>query len=193
MGDHIGRNFLRVDSGADHPGSVSRRLADALMARLVTPSDRVVQRTALEGLPVITGAWVAASFADGDRSALALSDVLVDELLAADELILVAPVYNFGVPAAMKAWIDQVVRAGRTFRITQDGAVGLVDIARAWIVTASGGTPIGSEVDFNTTYLNAILGFIGVRHIEVIAAEMLQAQGEVAVTRALAAIDLALT
>lgn len=193
MGDHIGRNFLRVDSGADHPGSVSRRLADALMARLVTSSDHVVQRTALEGLPVITGAWVAASFADGDRSALALSDVLVDELLAADELILVAPVYNFGVPAAMKAWIDQVVRAGRTFRITQDGAVGLVDIARAWIVTASGGTPIGSEVDFNTTYLRAILGFIGVRHIEVIAAEMLQAQGEVAVTRALAAIDLALT
>ena len=55
-----------------------------------------------------------------------MSDVLVEELLSADELVLVAPIYNFGVPAALKAWIDQVVRAGRTFRFTATGPVGLV-------------------------------------------------------------------
>jgi FMN-dependent NADH-azoreductase len=151
-----------------------------------------VQRTALEGLPVVTGAWVAASFAGGDPTALALSDVLVDELLQADELVLVAPVYNLGIPAAMKAWIDQVVRAGRTFRFTAEGPVGLTSIQRAWIVTASSSTPIGSPYDFNTTYLRAILGFIGIHDIEVIAADMLQSEGEASAQRALDAIDTAL-
>ena len=191
MSDHTGRTILRVDSGADHAGSVSRALADALVAKLAGPADTVVRRTALEGLPVVTGAWVGAAFADGDRSALAISDLLVDELLAADELVLVAPVYNFGIPAAMKAWIDQVVRAGRTFRFTSEGVVGLVDLARAWVVTASGSTPVGSAYDFNTTYLRAVLGFIGVRQVEVIAADMLQIDGEAAIARAHAAIDLA--
>jgi FMN-dependent NADH-azoreductase len=192
MDDGRGRAVLRIDSGADHPDSVSRRLADALMARLVGPDDTVVQRTALEGLPVVTGAWVAASFAGGDPTALALSDVLVDELLEADELVLVAPVYNLGIPAAMKAWIDQVVRAGRTFRFTAEGPEGLTSIQRAWIVTASASTPIGSPFDFNTTYLRAILGFIGIDHIEVIAADMLQTEGESAAQRGLEAIDTAL-
>ncbi|MGD9703037.1 MAG: FMN-dependent NADH-azoreductase [Acidimicrobiia bacterium] len=186
-----GRIILRVDSGADHPGSVSRRLADELQRRIVGPDDVLVRRAATEGLPVVTGAWVAASFADGDPAALAMSDELVDELLSADELVLVAPVYNFGIPAAMKAWIDQVVRAGRTFRFTDRGPVGLLPAERAWIVTASAGTPIGSEIDFNTTYLRAILGFIGVSDIRVIAAEQLQANGESAVARALEALDAA--
>lgn len=178
------RVVLRVDSGADHPGSVSRRLADELTNRIVAPSDVLVRRAASEGLPVVSGAWVAASFGDGDRAVLAASDELVDELLAADELVLVAPVYNFGVPAAMKAWIDQVVRAGRTFQFTADGPIGLVTAQRAWIVTASGGTPIGSEIDFNTTYLRAILGFLGIADVRIIAAEQLQAFGEAAVARA---------
>ena len=123
---HDARVVLRIDSGADHPGSVSRRLADELLGRIARPGDVLIRRAATEGLPVVTGAWVAASFADGDRSALAMSDELVDELLSADELVLVAPVYNFGIPAAMKAWIDQVVRAGRTFRFTEQGPVGLL-------------------------------------------------------------------
>lgn len=191
VSDATSRNILRVDSGADHPGSVSRRLADHLLSRLAGPDDRVVRRTALEGLPVVTGAWVAASFADGDRSALALSDALIDELLDADELVLVAPVYNFGVPAAMKAWIDQVARAGRTFRFTENGPVGLTGIDRAWVVTASAGTPVGSEMDFNTTYLRTVLGFLGIRDVRVVAADLLQTRGEAAITDAVAAIDAA--
>jgi FMN-dependent NADH-azoreductase len=180
-----GRTLLRVDSGAEHGASVSRSLADELMRRIVGPDDVVVHRAAAEGLPVVTGAWVAASFADGDPTALAFSDELVDELLAADELVLVAPVYNFGVPAAMKAWIDQVVRAGRTFKFTENGPVGLVPAQRAWIVTASGGTPIGSELDFNTTYLRTVLGFIGITDVRIIAAEQQQVHGEAALERAL--------
>lgn len=184
-----GRTLLRIDSGADHPGSVSRRLADALLSRLVGPEDVVVQRAATEGLPVVTGAWVEAAFAKGDAAALAFSDVLVDELLRADELVLVAPIYNFGIPAAMKAWIDQVVRAGRTFRFTPTGPEGLLAMQRAWIVTASGATPVGSEFDFNTTYLRTILSFIGVRDVRVIAADSLQTQGEQSLRRAFEAIE----
>ena len=187
-----GRTILRVDSGADHPGSVSRRLADELLSRIAGPDDVVVRRAAMEGLPVVTGAWVAAAFAQGDASALAESDVLVDELLAADELVLVAPVYNFGVPAAMKAWIDQVVRAGRTFRFTEQGPIGLVPAQRAWIVTASAGTELGSQYDFNTTYLRAILGFIGVTDVRIVGAMQLQMHGESAVEGAMATIDAAL-
>jgi len=187
----VGRTILRIDSGADHAGSISRRLADALTARLLGPSDRLVQRAATEGLPVVTGAWVHAAFAEGDASALAFSEVLVEELLGADELVLVAPFYNFGIPAAMKAWIDQVVRAGRTFRLSAAGPEGLVHTRRAWIVTASGATTIGSEFDFNTTYLRCILAFIGVGDVRVIAAEGVQRGGEQAVERALAQIEAA--
>ncbi|MEO7399016.1 MAG: NAD(P)H-dependent oxidoreductase [Ilumatobacteraceae bacterium] len=191
MRDHDSRTILRVDSGADYPESVSRHLADELLHRITRPHDVVVRRAAIEGLPVVTGAWVAASFAGGDTAALAFSEVLVDELLAADELVLVAPIYNFGVPAAMKAWIDQVVRAGRTFRFTENGPVGLLKAARAWIVTASAATAVGSEFDFNTTYLRTILGFVGVADVRVIAAEHLQTQREAAIERAMAAMETA--
>lgn len=183
------RTILRVDSGADHPGSVSRKLADELLQRLAGPDDVVVRRHAIEGLSVVTGAWVSAAFAGGDPAHLAASDALVDELLAADEIVLVSPVYNFGVPAAMKAWIDQVVRAGRTFRFTEQGPVGLLKASRAWIVTASGGTEIGSADDFNTTYLRAVLGFIGVSDVRVVAAGRMQVLGESAYTAAVASLD----
>lgn len=178
------RTILRVDSGADHPGSVSRKLADELLVRLCRDGDRVVRRDASVNLPFVSAEWVGAAFAGADPAALALSDELVDELLSAEELVLVAPVYNFGIPAAMKAWVDQVCRAGRTFRFTETGPEGLVGAKRAWIVSASGGTVIGGPADFNTGYLRAVLGFLGVQDVRVIAAEQLQLAGEAAITKA---------
>lgn len=192
MTEELQPSILVVHSGADHPQSVTRLLCNELVAKLASSGVPVVHRTALEGLPVVTGAWVAASFADGDKEALAMSDVLVDELLAATELVLVAPVYNFGVPAAMKAWIDQVVRSDRTFRFTADGVEGLTNVTRAWIVTASGSTPVGSPTDFNTSYLRTVLGFIGITNVEVIAADQLRPLGQAAIDGALASIDAAL-
>jgi len=119
-----------------------------------------------------------------------MSDALVDELLRADELVLVAPVYNFGIPAAMKAWIDQVVRAGRTFRFTAEGPVGLAaSISRAWIVSASGSTEMGSAFDYNTTYLRTVLEFIGISDVRAIGAMQLQLRGEAAFADALADLE----
>jgi FMN-dependent NADH-azoreductase len=179
-----GRTILRIDAGVDHGASVSRMLADNLLQRLVAEGDVVVRRDVSIGVPLVDPAWIAAAFAGADPAALAHSDELVDELMAADELIIVAPVYNFGIPAALKAWIDQVVRAGRTFRLSTAGPEGLLTVRRAWIVTASGGTSIGSQLDFNTPYLRAILGFIGIRDIRIVAADSVRQWGEEAIDRA---------
>ncbi len=166
-----GQVILRVDAGAAHGASVSRAMADELLAEIVGPDDVVVRRDVSTGLPFVDDAWVAAVFADGDPAVLTLSDELINELLAANVLVIVAPIYNFGVPASLKAYIDQVVRVGRTFRYSAAGPEGLLGLDTVWIVTCSGGTPIGSPLDFNTSYLRALFGFIGVTDVRVVAPE----------------------
>lgn len=163
------RIVLRVDSGVDHPASVSRALADELVRRVVGDGDRLVERDVSRGLPFVDVPWVAAAFGDGDHSALALSEELIAELMSAEELVLVAPVYNLGIPATLKTWIDQVVRVGITFRMTPDGPEGLLNLRRAWIVTNSSGTVIGSPLDFNTAYLRTVLHVVGVHDVHIVA------------------------
>lgn len=163
------RVVLRVDAGADHDRSVSRALADDLLTTIAGDDDIVTRRDLTTGIPFVDAPWVAAAFAGGDPAGLATSDQLVAELLRAHELVLVAPIYNLTIPATLKAWIDQVVRGGRTFRFTERGPQGLTSIERAWIVTCSGGTQIGGPLDHHTPYLRAILGFIGVADVRIIA------------------------
>lgn len=184
-------NVLRIDSGANRIGSVSRSLADSLTARLVEDGATVTTREVSGGLPMVDASWVAAVFEGGDPLALVLSDELVAEVLAADSLILVAPMYNFGIPAAMKSWIDQVLRRGRTFRFTAAGSEGLaLNIKKAWIVTATSGVEIGSPQDMLTPYLTAVLRFIGVEDVEVIGAGQSLILGDVSIQRARREIDL---
>jgi FMN-dependent NADH-azoreductase len=111
---------------------------------------------------------------------LALSDVLVDEVLAHDLLVISAPMYNFSIPSGLKAWIDQIVRMGRTFDIIQDNGVAqyqpLVRGKRALIVTSRGGHGFGPEgvnAAFNHAdpLLRTALGFIGIEDVSVVAAE----------------------
>ncbi len=86
---------------------------------------------------------------------------------AADTLVIGLPIYNFGVPAALKAWVDQVARAGVTFRYTETGPKGLLTGKRAIIAVASGGTEAGSDVDFATGYIRHVLGFIGITDVHL--------------------------
>lgn len=168
----MGRSILRVDAGADHVDSITRQLADELVRDLLHEADGdvLVRRDATTGVPLVGREWVAAAFADGDPTHLAISEELIEELMRCDELVLVAPIYNLSIPAALKAWIDQVVRDGRTFHITEDGPQGLAThIRRAWIVTASGGTEVGGALDFNTPYLRTILDFIGIVDVRVVS------------------------
>ncbi len=104
---------------------------------------------------------------------LAGSDALVDELIAADTLVIAVPIYNFGAPATLKAWVDQIARVGRTFQYTEPGPEGLLLGKRTYLVITSGGTKSGSEIDFATGFMQHIFGFIGITDVEIIPADQL--------------------
>lgn len=184
--------LLRLDASARYGDSVSRRLLDRFEDQLRQHHDRVetTVRDVARGLPFVDADWVAANFtAPGQRSAtqrahLAQSDALVAELQAADVVVIGVPVYNFGIPASLKAWIDLVARAGLTFRYTSDGPQGLVTGKKAYLVVASGGVAVGSEVDFASRYLRHMLGFLGITDVEIIGADQLALDAEASVAGA---------
>ncbi|MGD2082914.1 MAG: NAD(P)H-dependent oxidoreductase [Chromatiales bacterium] len=178
---------LRVDASARREGSATRRLGDELLEALRTRHGDLevrVRDLAVESPPAVDAAWVAANATAPEdrtpahRAALAASDALVDELEAADVVVIGMPVYNFGVPAALKAWIDMVARARRTFRYTPNGPEGMLRGKRAYLLMASGGVGVDSAVDFATPYMRHVLGFVGIDAVEVIAADRLVAGAE---------------
>ena len=180
-----------------HPNSISRALGDASSKdswRRV-PYANVVERELAKGLPSIDADWVAANFTDAEArtpaqaSKLTLSDELIDELQEADVVVLTAPVYNFSVPSVLKAWIDHVCRAGRTFRYTANGPQGLLTDKPVYLVMASGGVPFGSPVDFASGYLKQVLRFIGIEDVRLIGAEGVASDAELAKQRALSVLD----
>lgn len=178
MTTHTTLNILAIEASARHEGSISRRLAADLLAALEQRHGdvRITRRDLATGLPLIDEAWVNANFTpDEDRTAehrqvLALSDELVEELQAADVVVIAAPIYNFSVPAVLKAWIDMIARARLTFRYTDSGVEGLLTGKRAYVIVPSGGVPIGSPADFATPYLRHALGFVGIEDVEFIGA-----------------------
>jgi len=168
--------ILRIDASARRTGSVSRDLADKIIARF-GDDITVTTRDLANGLPLIDEEWVGANFtpadarSDDQKAKLALSDDLVAELKAADTIVIGLPIYNFGVPAALKAWVDQVARAGVTFQYSEYGPKGLLDGKRAIVVVASGGTEAGSDIDFATGYIRHVLAFIGITEVDFVAAD----------------------
>ncbi|MEH6660347.1 MAG: NAD(P)H-dependent oxidoreductase [Parasphingorhabdus sp.] len=187
------KNILRVDASARKAGSSSRALTDAVIARLAP--DNIVTRDLTEVLPFVTEDWVGANFTDeserteGQKAELALSDSLVDELVAADTLVIGTPIYNFAVPAALKAWIDLIARARKTFHYTANGPEGLLKDKKAYVLIASGGTEVGSEIDFASGYLRHVLGFVGITDVTIIAADQQMMKGEAALDQALADVS----
>jgi len=187
------QTVLHIDASARTQGSTTRGLTAQIVERL--DADKVIRRDLASPLPLLTEDWVNANFTPADdRNAaqnelLALSDQLVEELKSADTLVIGVPIYNFAVPASLKAWIDLVARAGLTFAYTETGPKGLLEGKRAIIAVASGGTPIGSEVDFATGYLRHVLGFIGITDVEFVAADAMMMDADAAMARAQSAID----
>lgn len=179
-------HILHIDSSARGAPSLTRQAGARLVARLQAdhPGSTVQTRDVAAGLPFVDADWVGANFTDAgartaaQRTVLAGSDALVAELKAADILVIGAPIYNFSIPASLKAWIDQVARARATFRYTAEGPVGLLEGKKAYILVASGGTPIGSDLDFATPYLRHILGFVGISDVEIISARAMIDQAD---------------
>ena len=168
------QTVLHIDSSARFQGSITRELSARIAQRL---GGKILRRDLADSLPQINEAWVGANFTPLDqrdatqRDTLALSDALVAELETADTIVIGVPIYNFGVPTSLKAWIDLVARAGRTFRYSQSGPEGSLTGKRAILVVASGGTQIGSEIDFATPYLRHVLGFLGIEDVEIVTAD----------------------
>ncbi len=182
------RTVLHLDSSARTEGSVTRDLSAQIVSRL--GADTVVRRDLAAPLPLLNGAWIGANFtpadqrSEDDKQLLALSDALVEELKQADTIVIGAPIYNFSVPSTLKAWIDHVARVGVTFRYEETGPIGLLEGKRAIIAVASGGTQAGSDIDFATTYLRHVLGFIGITEVEIVAADAMSIDAEGALAKA---------
>jgi FMN-dependent NADH-azoreductase len=177
------KQILMIEVSPRGTGSASRAVADTLAARLVVryPSAKLIRRDlAAEQLPHLDGTTLRAiatkDVAEAERlkTAARQSDRLTDELLASDLLVIATPMWNFGIPSALKAWIDLVVRPGRTFQYTGGGVLGLAKDKKAILVLASGG--IFTEGpwrpwDFVEPYLRQILGFIGISDVETVRVE----------------------
>jgi FMN-dependent NADH-azoreductase len=171
------QTVLHIDSSARLQGSVSRDLSAQIVAKLAPAT--VIRRDLSQALPFVSEDWMTANFTPADqrdalqRDTLALSDALIGELEAADILVIGVPIYNFGIPAVLKAWADMVARAGVTFRYTQAGPEGLLAGKRAIVAVASGGTKVGSEIDFASGYIRHFLGFLGIEDVQIVAADQL--------------------
>tara|TARA_R110002124_G_scaffold48148_22_gene142502 strand:+ start:5150 stop:5728 length:579 start_codon:yes stop_codon:yes gene_type:complete len=189
------QTILEIQSSARVEGSVTRQLAAEFLS--TANADRVITRELSDGVTLLNGDWIGANFtpvddrSDVQQAVLAESDTLIAEIIAADTLLIAAPIYNFSIPAALKAWIDQICRVGVTFQYTENGPVGLLSGKRAVIVVASGGVPVGSDMDFATSYLRFVLGFVGISDVTIIAADGMNSDDgskmEQAVTAVLAA------
>lgn len=167
--------ILHIDSSAELNTSKSRAASAAAVADLNATT--VIRRDlALDPVPFVDNAWINARLVPGDQQSeadkaiLALSDSLVGELQAADTIVMGVPIYNFGSPAVLKAWMDLVARPQVTFRYESNGPVGLLTGKKAIITAASGGVPIGSPVDHMTAHLKTFLGFLGITDITVVTA-----------------------
>lgn len=189
--------ILQINSSSRFEGSVTRDISAQLTHQLQQRTGlSVVERDLAQGIDFIDEQWVGANFTDpGDRSdeqkaALVLSDTLIEELQQASHIVIAAPIYNFSVPAVLKAWIDQVARARVTFRYTENGPEGLLRGKKAFMVVASGGVPLGSEVDYASTYLRHVMGFLGIDDVTLVNANELQrvANDNIDISKKLAAI-----
>ena len=174
-------NLLVINSSAAREGSVSRELVEFAVDRLLQTSPRMnVVRRDLGANPVPhlttdTLNGVRGSPAnDAERDARALSDALIAELRAADTIVIGAPMYNFGVTTALRAWFDHVLRAGETFSYSSAGPNGLLPGKKVIVIESRGG--LYSEgpakvIDFQEPYLRHLLGFVGITDVTFIHAE----------------------
>jgi FMN-dependent NADH-azoreductase len=166
---------LRIDASARHEGSKSRAWADEIIDALGrTREVQLTRRDLSEPIPQLDQTTLRRfGYLSGEAEetvASELSERLIAELEDADAIVLATPIYNFSVPASLKAWIDLVARARRTFRYGDDGPRGLLADRPVYLVVASGGTRMHAEVDFATPYLQHVLGFLGLRDVRIVDA-----------------------
>jgi FMN-dependent NADH-azoreductase len=180
--EEVQMRLLRIDSSA-RTASVTRQLTARAAEEWKenNPDGDVIHRdlSAIQ-IPPITDDWSAtqleaSKLSPGQRSYLSTSDQLIDELLAADTIVIGAPMYNFSISSPLKAWIDQIVRIGKTIGYGPNGPRGLLEMKKVIVITARGGAyekgTAREAFDFQEPYLRHILGFIGLTDVTFIHAE----------------------
>ena len=181
------KTLLQLNTSLFSSDGQSTRLADEFVAawRARNPGANVVVRNLAEQtVPHLDAERFGAFLAKhGERSAeqqavVDYSDALIAELKRADVLVLGLPMYNFGVPSTLKAYIDHIARAGATFKYTDKGPVGLLTGKKAYVFATRGGLYAGSPLDTQTAYVRDILRFLGIADVEFVYAEGLAIDAE---------------
>jgi len=180
-------HVLIIESSARQQDSVSRQLTQTFINQWKTahPADQITVRDlAVKPVPHLDinllGGWMkpVEQRSDLEQVSLERSNQLTDELLAADVLVMAAPMYNFAIPSTLKAWLDHVLRAGVTFKYTDTGPQGLLSGKRAYVLTARGGIYAGSTADHQEPYLRQVMAFIGIHDVTFIHAEGMNLGGD---------------
>jgi FMN-dependent NADH-azoreductase len=176
-------NMLVIQSSILGNNSKSRQLADQLVSRLTQSDPGMTIRTRDLGatpLPYFDSALIGALFTPADQrtaeqaQAVALADELIAEIAQADQVVFAVPVYNFGIPAQLKTYIDYIARAGVTFKYDANGVShGLLTGKKVYVVATRGGLAVGTGLDVMTPHLQTVLGFLGMDDVTVIHAEAL--------------------
>jgi FMN-dependent NADH-azoreductase len=182
-------NILQINSSARSSGSQSTQLASGIVERLVSqiPEASVTMRDlASNPHPMQDEATLQALFTSKEQRTLeqaervALDDALIAEIQEADILVLGVPMYNFGVPAQLKHWIDAIARAGVTFKYTENGPIGLLQGKQVFAALTRGGLHKDTPADTIVPYLRTVLGFLGMQDVRMIFAEGLAMGAETA-------------
>ena len=193
--------LLQLNTSIFSSDGQSSRLADSFVAkwRAANPGAQIIVRDlARDPVPHLDaqrfGAFIAKPEArtPAQRAAVAYSDELIGELKRADVIVIGLPMYNFGVPSTLKAYFDQVARAGATFRYTDKGPLGLLTGKKAYLFATRGGKYTGTPMDFETGFVRQFLQFVGIDDVEFVYAEGLaigDASRQAALTEAAGAID----
>jgi FMN-dependent NADH-azoreductase len=186
------KTLLFLTSSLFGENSKSAQVASEFVSewKAANPAARVIRRDLANTVPHLTGehlgAWMTAPAQRSARqqTIASESDPLIEEVEAADEIVIAAPMYNFSIPSTLKAWLDHITRAGRTFRYTEKGPEGLLKNKKVFVVAARGGVYTGDSpakgYDFQEPYLRAILGFNGLTDVTFIHVEAQKVSPEAA-------------
>lgn len=172
-------NVLTINTSINDQQSNSNKLVSEFITRLSKSEQTAVTERNLskDNLPHLNSEEMQAWMIDAEQRTAeqeelaALSDSLITELESSDVIVIGMPMYNFGIPSVFKTWIDRVARAGKTFRYTENGPVGLLENKKVFILAARGGMYAGTPKDTQSLYLRDVFSFIGINDIEFVYAE----------------------
>jgi FMN-dependent NADH-azoreductase len=190
-------NILQINSSARSVGSESTRMNDKIVAKLVAanPGAVVTRRDlASDPHPVIDEAALGALFTPADKrnaeqaARVALDDALIAQMVAADVVVIGAPMYNFGITAQLKSWFDAIARAGVTFRYTETGPVGLLTNKKVYVTLSRGGYHRNGATDTQAPHVKNFLSFLGLTNVTFVYSEG-HGMGPEAVAKAQAQAD----